>query len=145
GTGRRGAPGRRPRWRNPAPDEARARNLPPAAPRPDSRRRTEPAPGPPPDFSSQVLRYERQRHVVAVGDVHVSVVEFLVHVLDPESCQLAGQDSRAPVEMELVAQAAIEEQKTQLLEILPVAPGHPRGIVPEPAPPYVLPDGAGLE
>src|SRR5207244_10533193 len=76
-----------------------------------------------------------KRHVHAVIDVGMIVVEFLVSVRDARLVQALREDARAVVDVELVAPAAVYVDAAQRPEVGLVALDEPHRVVPLPLPP----------
>src|SRR5439155_1719174 len=86
-----------------------------------------------------------KRHVHPIVDVGMIVVEFLVSVRDARLVQALREDTRAVVDVELVAPAAVDVDAAQRSEVALVAFDEPRRVVPLPLPPALRKHFAGLE
>src|SRR5439155_8990585 len=75
----------------------------------------------------------RQADVVAVRDVHVTVVEFLVLVRDIERFQAPREEARAEMQMPLVAAAAVHVEQAQRAQRVGVTIEQANRIVLEPS------------
>lgn len=92
----------------------------------------------------QPLRQPGQALVEAVVDAGVVVVEFLVAVGHAERGEPAGEAAGAVDEVVLVEPAAIDEQRLQALQVLPVALHQGEGIAGAPLRPALLDQLAGV-
>src|SRR5262245_48244593 len=94
--------------------------------------------GAPRGSAGQRVRERGERNVVAVGDLHVAVVELFVTVRDPAGGELLDEDARPEVQVPLVLDPAVDEEETQRADRGLVAADEARGVPGQPPRPDLL-------